>query len=346
MIMLTYGAAGVLLLLVILIASRTLFRRGWYAAAFFVLLVGGGFVLFGRGAYGLTLFVLIPVFLGGLASWAFHPATRWRAAGVGALAVLAALVAFLFAGRDGLICIAMAVPLAVPLGGLGGWLVYESRDSRRAARGGVAMLLLLPPAGVTWDVRAKPPVFVVRSTIEIAAPPQTVWKYVPAFSEIPEPQEWFFRAGLAYPKLTRMEGAGIGATRYCELSTGPVVESIEIWDEPRVLQFAVTETPPPMVELSPYGRIFPKHLHGYMISKEGRFELTPLANGHTLLAGTSWYQHGLWPAEYWRWWSDAIVHRVHLRVFNHIRGLAEGDFSRRPIANRPAGFNPAPRVAR
>ena len=67
----------------------------------------------------------------------------------------------------------------------------------------------------------------------------------------------------------------------------------------------------------------PKHLHGYFMSKEGQFELTRLANGHTLLAGTSWYQHGLWPAEYWRWWSDAIIHRIHLRVLNHIRTLAE-----------------------
>ena len=30
-------------------------------------------------------------------------------------------------------------------------------------------------------------------------------------------------------------------------------------------------------------------------------------------------------AEYWRWWSDAIIHRVHLRVLNHIRTLAEAD---------------------
>ena len=47
------------------------------------------------------------------------------------------------------------------------------------------------------------------------------------------------------------------------------------------------------------------------------------ANGRTLLEGTTWYQHGLWPAEYWRWWSDAIIHRIHLRVLNHVRMLAE-----------------------
>jgi hypothetical protein len=48
-----------------------------------------------------------------------------------------------------------------------------------------------------------------------------------------------------------------------------------------------------------------------------------LANGHTLLEGTTWYQHGLWPGEYWRWWSQAVIHRIHLRVLNHIKQLTE-----------------------
>jgi hypothetical protein len=185
------------------------------------------------------------------------------------------------------------------------------------------MLILLPVASLTWDATVPPPVFQVRSTIDIAAPPEQVWKYVVKFPELPEPREWFFRAGLAYPTRVRLEGLGSGAMRYCDFSTGPFVEPIEVWDEPRLLRFRVTESPAPMREWSPYAQVQPKHLHGYFMSKEGQFQLTRLANGHTLLAGTSWYQHGLWPAEYWRWWSDAIIHRIHLRVLNHIRTLAE-----------------------
>jgi hypothetical protein len=78
-----------------------------------------------------------------------------------------------------------------------------------------------------------------------------------------------------------------------------------------------------MTELSPYSGFAPRHLHGYFISKEGQFRLVPLTGGRTMLEGTTWYQHGLWPAQYWRWWSDAIVHRIHLRVLHHIRALAE-----------------------
>ena len=166
-------------------------------------------------------------------------------------------------------------------------------------------------------------VFEVRSAVEIAASPERVWKHVVSFSDLPEPEEWYFRAGVAYPRRARIVGSGAGAVRYCEFSTGPFVEPIQVWDEPRLLQFNVTANPEPMHEWSPYAKVLPKHLHGYLISKRGQFRLTALANGHTLLEGTTWYQHGLWPATYWRWWSEAIIHRIHLRVLNHIRTLAE-----------------------
>ena len=287
-----------------------------------VILVGAGYGLIHRGMYGFTIFVLSPVVLGGLASWVFRPATGAQAARLGALTVIVALFSFLLLGWEGLICTVMAMPLAVPLGVLGSWLVYRIRSSRLGARS-VAMLLLLPPASLTWDAKAPPPVFEARSSIEIAATRELVWKHIVRFSELPEPREWFFRAGLAYPRQARTEGSGADAVRYCDFSTGRVVEPIEVWDEPRMLRFRVTENPAPMRELSLYADVLPKHLHGYMISKQGQFQLTRLSNNHTLLEGTTWYQHGLWPAEYWRWWSDAIIHRIHMRVLQHVRMLAE-----------------------
>jgi hypothetical protein len=290
-------------------------------------LVAGGVELLHSGMYGFTIFILFPVLLGGLASWVFRPATGSKAAALGALTAIVALCSLLIVGLEGLGCIVMTLPLAVPLGALGSWLVYQAEPSRVATRSGVAMLLLLSPASITWDAQARPPVFEVRTAITILAPPEQVWKYVVTFSELPKPQEWFFRAGLAYPKRARIEGSGVGAIRYCEFSTGPFVEPIEVWNEPHLLRFRVTENPAPMHEWSFYAQVLPKHLHGYLISKQGEFRLTRLPNNRTLLEGTTWYQHGLWPSDYWRWWSDAIIHRIHLRVLNHIQTLAEEDGS-------------------
>lgn len=293
-----------------------------------VLLFAGGIALVHAGIYGWTIFVLSPVILGGLSSWVSRPATGAIAASRGALTAGVSACLLLVLGIEGLICIVMALPLVMPLGALGGWLAHYAESSTVAARG-AAMLLLLPAATLTWDTKVAPPLFEVRTEITVSATPEEVWKHVVAFSPLPEPDEWFFRIGVAYPKRARIEGSGPGAIRYCEFSTGPFVEPIEVWDEPLLLHFQVTANSAPLHEWSPYGAIQPKHLHGYLIAKQGEFRLTRLANGHTLLEGTTWYQHGLWPAEYWRWWSDAIIHRIHLRVLNHVRILAEQGASTR-----------------
>jgi hypothetical protein len=31
----------------------------------------------------------------------------------------------------------------------------------------------------------------------------------------------------------------------------------------------------------------------------------------------------MWPAMYWGWWSNYVIHRIHMRVLNHIRDRAE-----------------------
>jgi hypothetical protein len=241
-----------------------------------------------------------------------------EAAGIGACAASLALMGLFAGGLEGLGCSVMAMPLILPAGALGGWLAHILSRPRDAA-----FFLLLPPAAFAYDTAAQPPLYEVRTAIEIAAAPELVWRSVVAFPDLPPPREWYFHTGLAYPLRARIDGSGPGAVRYCEFSTGSFVEPIETWDEPRLLRFRVTANPAPMREWSPYGEIQPNHLHGYLVSEQGQFRLTPLAGGRTLLEGTTWYRHGLWPAQYWRWWSDAIIHRIHLRVLNHIRTLAE-----------------------
>jgi hypothetical protein len=128
---------------------------------------------------------------------------------------------------------------------MGGLLVHYLFTWRPDARG-AAMLLLLPSASLTFDLKVPPTVFAVHSEVIVHASPEQVWKHVVTFSDLPEPDEWYFRTGLAYPKRARIEGSGKGAIRYCEFSTGPFVEPIEVWNEPHLLAFRVTESPAPM----------------------------------------------------------------------------------------------------
>jgi hypothetical protein len=131
-----------------------------------------------------------------------------------------------------------------------------------------------------------------------------------------------FRAGVAYPLRARIVGHGVGAVRYCEFSTGAFVEPITAWEPPALLAFDVTTNPPPLREWSPW-RIHPPHLDNFLVSHGGRFKLIPLPGGGTRLEGTTWYEHRMWPRQYWRWWSDFLIHRIHRRVLEHVRSLSE-----------------------
>jgi len=190
----------------------------------------------------------------------------------------------------------------------------------------MGLVLMAMPLWMGLDPKTEgePPLLVVRSSIEINAPPEVVWRRVVSFSEIPEQREWLFHTGIAYPIRATLTGKGAGAVRRCEFSTGAFVEPIEVWDEPRLLRFGVTENPAPMEELTPYHDIEPPHLKGYFVSHEGQFELTQLPGNHTRLVGTTWYTNRIWPSAYWQLWSDHIIHHIHLRVLRHIKAQAEG----------------------
>jgi len=295
-----------------------------------------GLVFVGLGtvviqAYGWGLFVALPFCLGmfSVLLHSYHEPRDLKTCLSVALLPIGILGAvLLFVAMEGLICILMAAPFAIVLSTIGGMIGYSIQDRYWGARQRPAMLsivLLLVPAsfGIEHAAALRAPEFVVRTAIEINASPEKVWNQVVAFAEIPPPKELLFRAGIAYPIRAEISGRGVGAVRHCVFSTGPFVEPIEVWDEPRLLQFGVTANPAPLNELSPYGNIQPPHLHGYFVSEKGQFLLTALPGGRTRLEGTTWYHDTIWPAAYWRLWSDYIIHRIHLRVLEHIRADAE-----------------------
>jgi uncharacterized membrane protein YhaH (DUF805 family) len=249
------------------------------------------------GAYGWGLFVALPFCLGMFAVLlhSYHgPRDLWTCFNVALLPVGILGVVLILVAMEGVICVLMAAPFALGLAALGGMLGYTIQKHHWGPQQRPAMLsivLLLVPAsfGIERAAALQPPVFMVRTAIEVNAPPEKVWNQVVAFAEIPPPKEFLFRAGIAYPIRAEISGHGVGAVRHCIFSTGPFAEPIEVWDEPRLLKFGVTANPAPLNELSPYGNIQPPHLDGYFVSKQGQFLLTALPGGQTRLEGTTWY---------------------------------------------------------
>ncbi len=276
--------------------------------------------------YGSALFLGTPVVIGATSAYLYNR-TKQRSLGASlGVAVLAISIAggsILVFGLEGLFCLAMAFPIAAGgaiLGALVGRMV--ARGSGAPAQ--LAIVLFALPLLAGAESRLQPPAAgEVRSAIEIDAPPERVWPNVIGFSELPAPEEWMFRIGVSYPQRARIEGRGVGAVRHCEFSTGPFVEPITTWDEPRRLSFDVTAQPAPMEEWSPYRHIAPPHLDGYLRSRRGEFRLIALEDGRTRLEGSTYYELEMFPAPYWAFYSDHLIASIHGRVLRHIKRLSE-----------------------
>jgi hypothetical protein len=280
--------------------------------------------------YGWTLFVGLPFAQAFLAVLVFGYHEK-RSLGQCLILSLISLAvaggALLLVAMEGLICLVMAVPLAAPMALIGGLVAHSiqagdywgARQRRLLCVPALVLALML----VEHVQPAPLPMFSVTTSVMVDAPPATVWRNVVSFAELPPPRHWLFRAGIAYPIRAHIDGTGPGAVRLCEFSTGPFVEPIEVWDEPRLLKFSVTKNPAPMQEWTPYNDLRPTHLDGFLESRAGQFQLVPLPDGRTRLDGTTWYYHHMWPATYWRWWSDYIIHTIHLRVLRHVKHLSE-----------------------
>jgi uncharacterized membrane protein YhaH (DUF805 family) len=286
----------------------------------------------GLGNYGWGLFVGIPFFLGlnSTMIYAYHyPRSLGRCLLVSLFSVGIVGAALLVIAVEGIICLAMALPLAIPIalfGGLIGYVIQRRTYVTGTLRVASVVCLLVPGLiFIEYALGETPPLYEVKTSVVIKSDLQTVWTHVVTFSQLPPPTEAMFKTGIAYPIRAEMHGHGVGAERHCVFSTGAFVEPITVWDEPRLLAFGVSGQPPAMEEWSIYRNLHPPHLDNYFVAKRGQFELKPLPDGTTLLEGTTWYQNRYWPAPYWHLWSDHVIETIHNRVLVHIKTLAENE---------------------
>ena len=283
-------------------------------------------IIYGIRSYGIVLFFLVPAFLGFGSTVIYglkKPIAFRRGFEIGFYALIVYCAGLIIGAFEGLICIAMVMPIAVLLmvGGVALGLLI-TRKLPGTAPGALLLLMGMIPLLAFAERQNEPTLSKVQTSVVIDADPQTVWDHLIGFSEMAEPEELLFKVGIAYPIRAEIEGNGVGAVRYCNFSTGSFVEPITVWDEPHRLAFDVEEVPEPMKELH-YWDIDAPHLHDYFISKQGQFQLTALPDGRTQLEGTTWYEHNIYPEFYWRIWSDYIVHKIHDRVLNHIKRTSE-----------------------
>jgi uncharacterized membrane protein YhaH (DUF805 family) len=308
-------------------------KQAIWRAALLPLPIGiatGALAVFALGSYGWGLFVGCPfaVAIAAPLLYAYHKERRlMECIRVSTLSLFMLCSAILVIPIEGVICLAMASPLIVAIGVIGGlvaWMVQHRDRELPKLPSMFACFIGLVAAVTVAEASSCPhfPLYRISSTVDIDAPPERVWSNLIDFPPLPPPEELMFKAGVAYPIRATITGRGPGAVRRCIFSTGAFVEPITTWDAPRRLAFGVVEQPAPMRELS-YRELHPRHLDNYLVSKQGEFLLEPLAGGRCRLIGTTWYENHMDPGVYWRLWSDSIIHGIHMRVLMHVKHLSE-----------------------
>jgi uncharacterized membrane protein YhaH (DUF805 family) len=320
---------------------RTLIPKSKWGSAAFSAITGsifgfalGWFAISGLGNYGWTLFLAVPFFMGFLAVWLYsleHPRNFTECISVAMLSISICGAIIVGAALDGIFCVAMAAPIAAALAFLGAYLAYAIQSMRRmvSQSGAVLGLFLAIPlmAGAEFLAPLPTPIFQTHTSIEIAASPQLVWKHMISFPRIETPLTTVFQLGIPHPIEAQITGSGLTADRQCIFSSGAFREPILAWEEGKHFAFGVAgEEPPLMKEWSPYGDIHVRHLDDHdFLPLRADFYLTELPDGRTRLDGWTTYQNKMWPAAYWKLWTDTILHQIHLRVFRQVKQLSEQD---------------------
>jgi len=309
-------------------ATNTHIRRWLYVVGpLFLGLIAGAGTSVGAFHYGWSLFLLTPMVVGIGASWLPRGPRPSLGACVRASFTVNAILCLLFLllGIEGVICIVMATPLVALMGSLGGLLGGLLRRRWEHPRVSAQLLVLLAvPFLLAWErprTDIQTPI-AVTTEVTVRASPEEVWQETIDFSPISDPPIGILRLGIAYPTHAILRTKGNQVIRECHFTTGPFIEPITAWEPPQRLAFDVASQPPSMREMSPWP-IHPPHLDNMIRSQRGEFQIEAVGNGLTRLRGTTWYTIEAAPTAYWRLWTDAIIHRIHQRVLDHIARRAE-----------------------
>ena len=279
----------------------------------------------------LAFLFLGPLAMGALAVW-FAPQavrTNWvTVIQIGALVCLLWLMIVLLLAWEVAICIAMALPLVLPMTILGSVLVC-ALSRRQAARTQfhaslLGLLLLAPYLLSPLEQR-----FPLTTTIErvetsttIAADAATVWANIIRVAPI-QPSEREFRlyhvAGFPWPTEATMPVEGVGRVRYARYENGlAFVEPITQWTPNRTLAFDIKIVEPERLPMPFNGIGGP-----YFDMLRGQFTIESLAAGQVRLHLSSEHQLTTRFNRYGVLWTRFFLNDFQSYILGVIKGRVE-----------------------
>jgi hypothetical protein len=246
------------------------------------------------------------------------------------LTALVALGSALALAWEGLICIVLWVPLTVVMSLLGGLaaavvgILVRRRRSRAAAAGLVALLpLAVAPGERLFEAPAE--VRVVRTSIDVAAPPETVWRAISRVRRF-EPEEhgtsWSHRIGFPRPVEATLDREGVGGVRLASFEGGVVfVETVTLWEPGRRLAFTIHADPEsiPMRTLDPHVTVGGE----FFDVLEGGYQIEPLGPERVRLHLESRHRVSTRFNFYSRLWTDFVMTDVQRYILERLKVRCE-----------------------
>lgn len=243
------------------------------------------------------------------------------------LSVLIMMLAAALFAWEGAICIAMATPIALILGSVGGVAAGLYRRIRNISNATLTCVGLLPFVIALIEVRHAAPdqTRTVSSQILIHASPQIIWQNierVPSIAPSELRPNWTRRLGFPSPIEATLSYEGIGGIRHASFEHGLLfVETINIWEPESRLGFSIKAD---SVHIPPTTLDEHVTIGGpYFDVLNGEYRIEPLANGDIVLHLTSHERLSTDFNGYAGLWTDAVMQNIQTNILQVIKNRCE-----------------------
>jgi hypothetical protein len=283
-----------------------------------------------------SFLVVAPVCVGALA--VFMAANgqqigRRRAVAVAFTSMALFLCTMVVTLLEGAICIALMAPVYLTGAIIGGIVARGFVNRGKTSRSTVAAFALLPlllgPLENTLPLAMSNQTVV--SSIEIAAPPETVFDHLTQVRNI-RPDElglsFVHLIGLPKPAAADMSGEGPGAVRVSRWEKNVRFEEIiTTWNRPYALHYRF-HIPPGSIPRDALDRHV--ELGGeYFTVLDGGYDLSPTANGGTLLTLRTRFENRSRLKLYGDLWGKLVLYDFHRSILGLMRTRSEREVTRK-----------------
>jgi hypothetical protein len=282
----------------------------------------------------LSFLFAVPLVVGFLDQVAPEPAGRrssfpWLRAFFAPMVPVAMMVGIMaLLAIEGSICIAMALPIFLVLGGIGGCvgLAVRKYTEGKTRASVISTMILLPYLTAPVEEHFHAPVEVreVDNVVRIRAPANVVWNEIKSVRAI-SPAELSFRfshfIGLPRPIAATLSDDRVGGVRVATFERGlEFRETVTHWEPNRRLSFAIRAEPSPAAALDEHVAVGGP----YFDVLDGTYELEAAPDGTTVLELRSRHRLSTRFNFYARWWTDFIMSDLQAAIMDVIRKRSEG----------------------